>query len=615
MTLGLSQITNDAEATIKFLEKYGKYFDEWFITVADKDKKQYNRLRALWTTHQKLELSYFKTPAKPEDLDFSAIRNFNLEQITTDYWFWADSDDEIIRPKHLKDLLDYASKGSIDVIQLNYDYAQDESGNAISDHIRERLIRRTYEGFWDAPCHETFQGPPCIVEKSDWVEIKHVKKSPAESAKSIERNKAILQKHYEKTGDPRDAQYLGMTAMAAGDLKTAIAYFLTHVDKSGAPHDIYRSWCRIAECEWQLKNFEQALYATDEAIKVKPEFPDAYHIKVMIYTNMEEYEKGLEWLKVAATKAPPETLNVVDPTLYAYRGMAMGAMCFLFAGKPKEAFQLYSEVIDIAPNFFKNLNKHDDVDWDAIFQSAYFDTKAIDYVKWLLQYTKGEGGKPEKLFESLPARIFSDVRLNAERANFLPKVKWPEKSIVFFCGQATETWGPDTLDKGMGGSEEAVVYLSRELAKIGWKVTVYNEREEEYVDRLYGIETKSYEKDFSDERKFPYKRGDQTINRDYKKQSLQSVRVTYKPWTLFNPWDEFDVFVAWRMPSYCKDIKARLKVVDMHDVPQGYGSLTKDTLKDIDKVMFKSNYHASLAKVPDEKKVIIGNGIVAEQFK
>lgn len=582
MTLGLSQITNDAVATKAFITKYGQHFDKYFITVADKTKKEFYELQKL--EDPKLVLTYFKIPKAPEDLDFSAIRNFNLESIDSDYWFWADSDDDIMDAEKLPDLVKYVSVNGVDVIQLNYDYAQDESGNAISDHVRERLINRKYEGSWDAPCHETFQGPPCVWEQSDWVSVKHAK-DKVDIKKSMLRNKAILEKHFAKTNDPRDAQYLGMTAIAFHDLETAKAFFLMHIERSGSPQDIYRSWCRIAETEWQQNNFEQGLYATDEAIKVIPEFPDAYHVKVLIYTTMEEYDKAVEWLKVGLAKPIPETLNVVDPTLYSHRALAMGAQSFLFSGKPKEAFKLYQQVKQVDPDFYTNLQKVDDVDWDEVFQTAYFDAKAIDSVKWLLHYAKGENGKPEKLFESLPARIFRDVRLNGERAAFLPKQKWPYKSIAIFTGQGTTPWGPEYLDKdGVGGSEEAVIYLSRELAKLGWQVTVYNEREEEWVDLV-------------------------TVN---DKKSVQSV--AYRPWTLFNPNDEFDVFCAWRLPGYLNGIKARLKMVDMHDTPVGHATITSKMGEEADKIFFKSDYQAEYAKLPKAKKVVVGNGIVPGQF-
>jgi hypothetical protein len=53
--------------------------------------------------------------------------------------------------------------------------------------------------------------------------------------------------------------------------------------------------------------------------------------------------------------------------------------------------------------------------------------------------------------------------------------------LVRFAASATESvsalcfrWGPSSIDgPGVGGSEEAVIFLSREFAKLGYFVEVY----------------------------------------------------------------------------------------------------------------------------------------------
>jgi tetratricopeptide (TPR) repeat protein len=383
----------------------------------------------------------------------------------------------------------------------------------------------------------------------------------------------ILANHFKKTSDPRDAYYLGMTLLGESNPKGATQWFLQHIKTSGSDEDKYRSWCRIADAEWMQKDYDQSLYATDEAIKLRPNFPDAYFIKVLNYTSIEEYDKGIEWLKVAAAKPIPDTMAMVDPTLYKYRGMSMGAMCYLFSGRVQEAFRLYQAIIAEAPDFYKEMKEIDGVDWPAMYQEAYYDQQAINHVKYLLYYTGANHGKPLKLFEALPPRLLSDVRLNVERAKFLPKINWPEKSIAIYCGPGVESWGPDTMAKGMGGSEEAIVYLSRELAKLGWQVIVYNDREEEY----------------------------------------SADGVTYKPWTLLNPFDRFNVFYAWRSPENTRNIRARRIICDLHDTVQADRIYACD-----DKVKFfvKSQYHRSLyPELPDDRFIVVGNGIDKSHFK
>ena len=49
------------------------------------------------------------------------------------------------------------------------------------------------------------------------------------------------------------------------------------------------------------------------------------------------------------------------------------------------------------------------------------------------------------------------------------------RSLAILCGQSIAgEWGPWSLDEtGIGGSEEAVVRLSRQLVGLGWRVTVF----------------------------------------------------------------------------------------------------------------------------------------------
>jgi glycosyltransferase involved in cell wall biosynthesis len=52
-----------------------------------------------------------------------------------------------------------------------------------------------------------------------------------------------------------------------------------------------------------------------------------------------------------------------------------------------------------------------------------------------------------------------------------------QKTIGIFTVKVPglEPWDPDSIHKGISGSEEAVIYASQELAKLGYKVFVFNE--------------------------------------------------------------------------------------------------------------------------------------------
>ncbi|RLC35881.1 hypothetical protein DRH27_06145, partial [Candidatus Falkowbacteria bacterium] len=189
-----------------------------------------------------------------------------------------------------------------------------------------------------------------------------------------------------------------------------------------------------------------------------------------------------------------------------------------------------------------------------------------------------------------PETIRYDKRLKWLRDDVVEPKTWPDKSIAFFCGEGYEDWGAHTLDKGMGGSEEAVVYLSREFAKLGYSVTVYNHVNEEHID------------DVTD-----YANPPKNLARD-----IPMHFVTYKPWRQFDERDQFDTLVVWRSPKYADGLKAKTKIIDLHDIlTPGHVQPRNDAI-----YFVKSEYHRSLyPDTPDDNFKIIGNGLKKSQFE
>lgn len=578
-SLGLSIITNDAEAVIEVLAKYSHYFDKYFITIADKDKKQYYDLKKARVKTfdgiditDKLHLSYFKWQDH-----FGKAREFNRKQITTDYFMWIDSDDIIENPELIPKVFNDVVSQNLDAVYMKYNYVKNDIGEGIGDHWRERIVKTDHFKWAQTRVHETLIAPSANTSRCSDITILH-KKTKKDEEKSMERNIKLLLKDFSETKDPRTAMYLGDNLMYLKMFDEALRYLKFLVVNGGWDEDKYRAWLRIAEIHYQKEEYQEALLATDRAAELKPEFPDAYFLKASIYNSTQEPHKVYEWVKVAMSKPVPETLSVIDPTLYEYRGLFMGALAALELGKIDEAFKLFQIVRERSPDY--KLAK----DMQPLFEEAYYDNKAMNHLNWLAYYLKDNGGDGAKLLSSLPAKLLADPRLNAVRCEFFKPKKWAKGSVVYYCGRAAEAWGADTLDKGMGGSEEAVVYLSRELAKLGHEVDVFNDREEEYIDF---VDTGS----------------------------IVGNSVEYKPWTLLNPNDEFDTFIAWRAPEMIRDVKARVKLVDLHDtVEPERVYLTAKEVPDV-KFFVKSQYHRDLyPELADDRFVIIGNGIAKEQF-
>lgn len=164
-------------------------------------------------------------------------------------------------------------------------------------------------------------------------------------------------------------------------------------------------------------------------------------------------------------------------------------------------------------------------------------------------------------------------------------MNWDNNSIVIYSNFPfhVEDWSPLSVNKGIGGSEEATIYLSQELVKLGYQVTVFNrcgEMEGEYNGVIY-----------------------------------QSVDQ-------FNPQDTFNIFIfhrAWTQPMQMK-VKARKIAVWMHDNPGLFPpieeSVRSEFLASFDKIFMLSNFHKSLLPdwIPEDKILLTTNGINLEDF-
>jgi hypothetical protein len=177
-----------------------------------------------------------------------------------------------------------------------------------------------------------------------------------------------------------------------------------------------------------------------------------------------------------------------------------------------------------------------------------------------------------------PLAYLQKVRNKLSRfTNRLSSKKWPENSIVYYCPPNTsEPWDPTSLNRGIGGSQVSVIFLTKLWAKYGFKVYVYNNCA-------------------SNEGKY-----DEVEYRDYKS---------------FNPWDQFSTLIIWRMPWRMQfPNNAKRILLDIHEtlIPE---QRTFEKLSKYDVTFLKSTYHRSLfSELPDTQVVTIPNG-VDEDYK
>jgi glycosyltransferase involved in cell wall biosynthesis len=162
--------------------------------------------------------------------------------------------------------------------------------------------------------------------------------------------------------------------------------------------------------------------------------------------------------------------------------------------------------------------------------------------------------------------------INLYQEKMISKEKSSGKDIVYYCGPGSNLkfnnkWNPQS--KQLGGSEEAVINLSKELVNNGYNVTVYCV--------LDGI-SKMYE------------------------------NVMYKPYYEWIPKDVQDITIIWRDPSICKQIiHSKYIFLDLHD------AINPEWLSGLDpriKIMTKSSYHSKILGLSNT--ISIPNGIYTD---
>jgi tetratricopeptide (TPR) repeat protein len=555
-TLGLYVICKgtkeERQSITQLLGRASQYVDAIFLTCTRKEALK--GVKELAKEYGNVEVSFFKWTNR-----FDEARNFNFAQGDTDYKMWIDVGDvfPFSNVEKIKEALEI-----VDCVWLPYHYAWDENGRLIATHWRERVIKKELPFKWRGWVHENLLNDEPFSSKR--LDIPVIHKDYDKDA-SMTRNHEILLEAYKETRDPRYIHYLGLSYYSQEKWQDALDILKEYVTVGGWDEEIYRSLLRMSECCTQLDQDEDATQYALRAAGLMPHYPWAYYNLAELDFQKDAWQECLEWLKVAFSKPEPESAAIFDPTI-PEKAKIMAATCEFMLGNAitaeKVLEQVQGEDVSELMPIYKSIADQERLAEVLPFVGKYYDDKAL-------------------LWEKLPKTMKYDNRFRKIREAFTEPKEWPKKSIVFFCGKAYEEWGPHTLDKGMGGSEEAVIYLSRELAELGYDVHIYGDVKQPFSDQ-WGRE------------------GDEHSNEPM---TPNGGMVTYWPWYYMDRRDHFDTLVIWRQPQLATKFKANKILVDMHDL------LPKNIVKDKPNVtyLFKTNWHAKQYGAKNYN--VIGNGI------
>lgn len=545
-----------------------------------------------WCKENNYDFSYL-----PWGDDFAAQRTFNFARAPkdVDYIVWIDSDDYIIGADLLPKIADIARKQGQDVVFFDYWYGAKFNGEPSPETFvenelvqkRERLINpRKMQ--WKKRIHET--PVPLDGQNFQYTAVPYSKDYPIawmhlggdrdmgeeKMLAKMNRNKRLLElelndERIKGNADPRTILYLMKIYAELEDQETlelCVELGKEYLLKSG--WDQERAVCLelMSKCMGKLGNHEQTRDLLLNAIKEYPYNPLLHLYLARAYFNLGDFRAMEFWMKIGMNLEMDET-NASMGNILELKVLSAELMLeFNLRGKRDvvkayEAAQLLNKV-NPTPNNEQNeqfLKKMSELD------------QATGHVHKLLDWCVAEKKEDliEKIINDLPQEISNlPFILNYKNRFSKPRV-WSANEICYFAnfGQThVEKWDGNSVKKGIGGSETAVIRLAEEWAKKGWKVTVYGDPIQEI-----------------------------TVN-----------GVKYVPFYKFNQKDLFNIFIQWRHPVMAGRVTAKKFFVDLHDVT--HSSTFTELINSIDKIFVKSEFHKKqLVDLPQEKIEVISNGI------
>ena len=544
-----------------------KYVDAIYITITQPNKnveKVAEKYGAI--------ISHYKW-----DNNFYKARRFNFSQIPKefDYYIWTDSDDIWKNPQLLRNVVNQMQDQNADTLILRYLYQFDHFGECVVEHNKTRIIKNDGTITWNnSNLHEDFQTQREIIGMGN-LDISVLHLIDEESMRErVDRNIIVSEQMVkEKPKDPRSYWNLGNSYKMAGKLDESINAFLTFASLSNSSEERFIAWMRMSEI-YELKgDYSKAIQCGLEAVALRPWYPEPYFQLGYLYFGISEDKKAKEWLEMGLSKEPPTKTSIVwNPRDYDFNPMFALAKVYMAMFYPDLALEMLQECAKIYPKnkFIKESIKNIKPKVDELTQveEVYKKAKKITDIKEI-----------EKLLDSVPKKLKYHPGLVSLRNQYFTKKESSGKDVVIFCSFTENEWTSDTAKtSGVGGSEEAVIELSKRWIDAGYNVMVYAN----------------------------------TPNAD----EYTIDGVIWKPFMAWNPRDKQDITVIWRHPKPLDfDINSDVVLVDIHDViPKE--EFTMDRIAKVTKFMFKSEIHRKFyPQIPDEKVEVIPHGLDIARFE
>jgi glycosyltransferase involved in cell wall biosynthesis len=508
--------------------------------------------------------------------DFGAARQRSFDLATTDAAFWVDSDDVVRGAENLREVAESMEGPAI--AKFEYEYEHDQDGRVTTTQVRERLVKPVSAFAWKFRVHEALV--PVVdrysVETSDAVVFVHGRSGDGHLARNVRILRSVL------TDDPNDLRsvfYLGLELFKAGDFDRARSALLRVADEDAPAEEKVVALIRLSEIARTRGECPDAMMFASRALSIRPWDSCCFALARACHAVAERtggaerlgaWEHAAFWARAGLATPPAQTglwttpldrAGLIDLTLHA----ALAALGDVVGAR--ESVGRAIAVLPDEPSLAACALVYD----AALARRAQEDGKRRAEAAAAQAEALRKAGKINRVTRDA---VYLEGGLTIEK---------PAGSldVVFACGDAPEPWNPTLMeDRGIGGSEQAVVNLAALLARRGHRVRVY---------ASCGLSRSKY-----------------------------FDGVEYYPTRAIVRAGECDVLVAWRDAAALEVASAKVRLLWAHDA--GIRNVTEWRGALVDRVMALSEWHReclshAYREIPAEKFRVTRNGVDLSLFE
>jgi glycosyltransferase involved in cell wall biosynthesis len=241
--------------------------------------------------------------------DFASARNFALDQMTTDYVMWLDSDD-IIKPANAQRIKNLELEH--DVYEFFYIYAHDNRDKPTNVLHRERVWKRSLNLRWVGRIHEAtdYLDKAKSVQRRFDIFVDHYRARTF----NPDRNISILREEYEANPEnSRMHYYLARELFLTNkDYQMLEDYCLKGI---GTVDELATASRMVAQRYLEIKAYDKAKEFATRAITISEKYAEPFVILGNIAQALRDIDTAIKFNEIAYSKTFDAGLSQ-DPYYY-----------------------------------------------------------------------------------------------------------------------------------------------------------------------------------------------------------------------------------------------------------------------------------------------------------